>query len=264
MKKYKHRRKPRGTLNFVRLTFGKPEESGLIDANFPDTKDQIENEILKRFLKDSENHPEINIKFISQPKQNIENDLDFSIQTSDGECYFELMEFAPLENERGGYDSISPIRNPYYDANWTFEKLKAKSNKYGEIANRTILLIYITDENFKLGSIALNILKYWTTTKPHGFKRIYIYMPLLNGGIINVVFPSKIDTTFDPEEYKNKKVTQISNSLIKINHSNGANSVTIQLTPMQCYESGLYIPSRLSQCPCGSGLRFKHCHGKIK
>jgi len=95
-------RKPTGTTGPLHVS---AEEAEFLQLEFPSTKEEIEEFIVEAFVRNSDSMP----LRISEWKQNHQNDFDFSVVTTEGPKFLELMEIAPLENLRGSYDK-HPVR----------------------------------------------------------------------------------------------------------------------------------------------------------
>ena len=85
-------RKPTGTIGPLHLS---DEEAKFLHFEFPRTKEKIESFIVEAFVRNSGSIP----LRITEWKQNQQNDFDFSVGTTDGPKFLELMEIAPLENQ---------------------------------------------------------------------------------------------------------------------------------------------------------------------
>ena len=112
--------KPTGNIGVVALS---PEGASFQRIEFPRTKDEIEEFIVKAFVGNSAGMPLQIVGF----SQNVENDFDFTINTSEGTKYLELMEVAPLENLRGSYAQAPDRYKPYDFALHVAEKITGKS-----------------------------------------------------------------------------------------------------------------------------------------
>lgn len=262
--KNKSRRKPRGVLQIAKIVSGNSEASGIVTIELPNSKDEIELEVLNQFITSVSKRQDIPVVFLGAPVQNKENDLDFLVETVKGRRWIELMEVAPLETEAGGYESAKSLRNAYDDAKWVFKKLKDKSDKYGDTAKEAILLVYTTEEKFSLGVTATKILKHWAATGDQSFEQIYLFRPGVEDGAVEIIFPTEFDAGFNPEAHKDQKALILDTSSIQLEQNEHGSSAKIFISPLQLLELGVIRPSRTSRCPCGSGERYKNCHGKLK
>lgn len=199
--------KPTGTIGPVRLS-GEGLEFQQID--FPRTKDEVEAFIVRSFLNSSGSLP----LAIDNFSQNEQNDFDFTINTSEGRKYLELMEIAPLENLRGSYQSAPSKYKPYDFAEYIFKKMMGKSDKYqGAASSNICLLIYITDWAFTLSETIVALLQYWAAHKQHSFQYVFCYSPIdQNAGVTKLIFPTPLEfwSGFNPEAFRNNEVINLS------------------------------------------------------
>lgn len=119
--------------------------------------------------------------------QNEENDLDFTISTSQGAKLLELAEFAPLQ-EFGPRFADAPR---FLDQSIKFELalgLITKKSKHQGGAGR-VLLIYTTEHAFELDDLTMELLKREFTKSPPQFDRVYNLVPVGDFALVSEIYP---------------------------------------------------------------------------
>jgi hypothetical protein len=179
-------------------------------VSFPRTKDEIERFIVESFAKGP-----IPGGFVVQAvRKNKENDFDFSIDSSHGRMYLELMEVAPLEALRGSYEQAPSSYNAYDLARFIHGKVMAKSQRYVGVKNTPVaLLLYITNWTFTLSETSVALLQFWMAMQLHAFKYAFAHHPVdESGGRTSLVFPTPVGfwKDFDPERLRENVVHNIS------------------------------------------------------
>lgn len=200
-------RKPTGTTGPLQVS---AEGAEFLQLEFPKTKEEIETFIVEAFVRNSGSMP----LQISDWKQNPQNDFDFSVETSEGPKFLELMEIAPLENLCGSYDKAPSSYKPYDFAAYILAKINGKSERYRGAASSNIgLLMYVTDWAFTLSQTLIALLQYWTAHQSHSFQYIFCYSPInTECGVANLIYPTPIDfwENFNPEAYRENVVNNLS------------------------------------------------------
>lgn len=249
-----HRKKPRG--RDETLGIGPSGEVVFIGIDLPATKEGIEWKYAESFVKNTKlpfSCIELSI--------NETDDFDLTIETDDGRVFLELMEIAPLSE--GVTHATAPNTNNSYEmAEFVLGKIQTKSRKYtSKCQPRIGLLLYSTDFKFSLSSTAIALLQYWLQATAHCFEFVYIHdlhpnlPPTASNqnqvvtGKSQIVFPSPSDywLGFDPSQYRESTCIHLDVREFKP-------------MPVGWFPTPLF-PSRNRGCECGSGLRFKHCHG---
>ncbi len=211
----------------TRVTIGPVKFSGegieFQKIDFPRNKEEVEAFIVRSFLNSGGMLP-LTINGFSQNEQ---SDFDFSIDTSEGKKYLELMEIAPLENLRGSYQSAPPKYRPFDFAEYIFKKMMMKSDKYqGVISSNICLLVYITDWAFTISEKVVTLLQYWTANKTHSFQYVFCYSPIdQSTGDARLLYPTHFEcwSDFDPEIFRGFEVINFSPLRWQFDH--GDNSV---------------------------------------
>lgn len=196
--------KPSGISGFFGVGF---DEKGHISGRFEQTafspeKADIEKQMTVSFLAAMNKYcasPDETFP-LSNPKQNQENDLDFSIESPNGPAYLELMEIAPL---KGPYKTAPPSYRPYDFAKAVLGGIHAKSRHYVGIQGRDLyLLLYVTHWAFTPSDSVLNCLRYWLARETHVFRGVFMFYMLDSlEGAPYFLFPFPPDplASFDPE-----------------------------------------------------------------
>jgi len=199
--------KPTGNIGVVALS---AEGASFQRIEFPRTKDEIEEFIVKAFVGNSAGMPLQIVDF----SQNDENDFDFTIRTTEGTKYLELMEVAPLENLRGSYAQAPDRYKPYDFALYVAGKIIGKSERYeGSAGSQICLLIYITDWAFTLSETVIALLQHWAATTSQSFQYVFCYSPFDRvTGDAKLIYPTPAEfwNGFDPEQYRDNEVFNFS------------------------------------------------------
>ena len=137
-------KKPVGRCGPIRITPAGPVRELL---QFPADKAERERMIADLFVLNRA-IPRGDDKFgpFANPRQNDENDLDFTIETRDGAKLLELAEFAPLAALKTSYQK-APRQLTMRDCAQLFFEVIMKKSKHQGGANR-LLLIYKTHDAF--------------------------------------------------------------------------------------------------------------------
>ena len=200
-------RKPVGVSGAIWVTSAGPKFQ---TVPFPETKEEIEAYIAQSFS--SQVLPGgLVIRSIHQNKQ---NDFDFTVKTSEGSKFLELMEIAPLENLRGSYELAPSTYKPYDFAGYILAKVLGKSSRYAGVRkSKIVLLLYVTDWSFSLSETTISLLQFWLTTNEHCFEYVFLHEPTdTNSGKTHILAPTRKThwLTFDPESYRDNEVRNLS------------------------------------------------------
>ena len=176
---------------------------------FPDEKDDIEEVIVSRFIMSAKEKFK-EFFFISQPRKNELDDFDFTVKTQKGEAYLELMEIAPLDLYKAGYEKAPKTYDRCELAEYVVSKVVGKSENYPNNLKRELfLLLYVTDFKFSFSDTTIQLLRYFITLQPVKFDVIFLYTPLDNkDGVVNWIHPMDKEefNGFDPEKYRGKVI----------------------------------------------------------
>jgi hypothetical protein len=196
--------KPSGTSGFFQV---RANEQGDISGAFVPTpysteKAEIERQMIVSFISSMNKNLATSGEefFLSNPKQNQENNIDFTVDSPNGLAYLELMEIAPL---KGPYTTAPSIYKPYEFAKAVLAGIKKKSDHYARTHGRDIfLLLYVTHWSFIPSSSTLACLRYWLARESHRFRAVFsFYLLDPSEGVPQWIFPYPPDLlcSFDPE-----------------------------------------------------------------
>ena len=180
------RRKPRGLNAALKIKgAGQPE---LVPNVLPDEKAAIEARILDLTLKANEAQEVQLYELEGLPVQNPENDYDFTLPTTSGIEYLDLVEVVLKGGYQGAPTSIA-IGNM---VDQMFALVKRKARKYG-MRRRSIihLLMYSTHWKFLPSESVIALLSLYCHRKQHGFKTVAVMMPIMDdASVLWRCFPS--------------------------------------------------------------------------
>lgn len=126
------------------------------DIDFPTDKEGIERYVAQQFVMHPPND-EVEFFLANTLQQNLQDDLDFSVDTRNGNKYLELMEFAPLSELRGDHDHVPTQHNVGVMADFFLRQVGKKSIKLSKVPN-VFLVTYVTER-------ALNLMPYLRVIK---------------------------------------------------------------------------------------------------
>jgi hypothetical protein len=183
------KRKPQGVSGAV--GFGH-EGGSFRPIEFPAGKAEREELIANLFAKAfdqwvaGESTP--SLKPFSNLGQNQENDLDFTVTTSDGEKLMELVEFAPLDQHGPKFEDAPAEMSPRTKANLCSDVVQKKSDHQGG-ADR-FLVIYATEHGFWLDAFTIEWMRRQLSANPPRFDRVYyISVHDLESASVSEIFP---------------------------------------------------------------------------
>lgn len=166
-------------------------------------KAEVERQMAAGFIESMNKHLAANGEsfFLSEPRQNVENDYDFTVSSYGRPADLELMEIAPL---KGPYEAAPHSYRPYEFAKAILSGITAKSGHYSRASSprELFLLLYVTHWSFLPSESALACLRYWCAREPHVFSAIFVFHFLDSiEGVPSWIFPYPTDllVAFDPE-----------------------------------------------------------------
>jgi hypothetical protein len=162
--------------------------------SFPGPKDERERLIARLFVEGFDNwvamESEPSFAPFSQPEQNQENDLDFTVTTSQGVKLMELAEFAPLSKHGPNFANAPKVLDPTEKAFLAHGLVQEKSAHQGG-ADR-FLVLYATEYGFWLDPITIERMRRLLAKEPPNFDRVYfISVHNLNSGSVSEIYPGK-------------------------------------------------------------------------
>ena len=186
-------KKPRGTPYHFSVNTGgglPPQEMTKHELHLPHDKASIERQIAEGFAIDSRNY-ELYAHIITDPVQNGEHDIDFTVETDRGAMGLELVEYAPVG--KLGFSGPKPNKyDPVERAREVIELIKSKNNKYRQYNKfqELMLLVYVTDNAWALDIFSLQAIRFLARTENTVFRCIAYYKPIQGAsGIVHRVFP---------------------------------------------------------------------------
>ncbi len=198
--------KPTGKTGLVRVSARPDGTTAKFESlEWPKTKETIERFVVNAFVRDAttQNVLPFTINYV---ESNPLDHLDFTLRTSAGQKYLELLEVAPLDDGAGAFDRVPSTNAPYDFSRWILSRILRKSMHYGpRLARGTILVLYITHWSLVPSQAGLALLQYWTAHEPHNFEAIYFCAPVTqDSSIVELVFPTSRDRWigFDPEAWR--------------------------------------------------------------
>lgn len=144
-------------------------------TKLPGNKAEREQLVAELFVKGFESwvasESEPTLKPFGAPKQNDENDLDFSISTGLGDMLMEFAEFAPLA-EHGPKFEFAPESLPPKEKGELATALVTKKSEHQGGESR-FLVLYVTEQGFWLDPFAIEWMRRLLTAKAPKFDRVY-------------------------------------------------------------------------------------------
>jgi hypothetical protein len=180
MAKNKHKRrtpkKPTGQIGPL-LTIARDRSSSFTPIKWPESKLELERYILAHAVRSAANAGSNLYDLSGEPKQNPEQDFDFTLQTARGLEYLDLMEIAPLAWVGGPHHKAPASYNHGEFSDAIYEQVLIKSRKYGSPSVPIHLLLYPTDWRLRVSVGVQNLLSYMCRLSDHSFKTIVYYSP---------------------------------------------------------------------------------------
>ena len=196
------RKKPTGSSGFFRVTGS--GEAAPVEQPHSDNKAEIERAIVDIFLR-SHTYFTGEPFFLSNPRQNKEDDFDFTVTSPLGDAFLELMEIAPLSESGGSYEKASSGYKAGELATAIINQIFKKSRRYRP-KRELFLLLYLTHWTFALGTSAIQLLRYKLAKRRHVFNAIFYIAPLDDKvGALHWLYPVPPEylLNFKPEEHEN-------------------------------------------------------------
>jgi hypothetical protein len=195
------RKKPTGRSGFYRVTGA--GEGASVDNPQPDEKAEIEGNVVDMFLR-SHTYFTGEPFFLSNPRQNKENDFDFTVTSPRGDADLELMEVAPLSDFGGSYEGAPAIHTAGDLAAVISRGIFKKSKRY-KPKRELFLLLYLTHWSLAPGQATIQLLRYRLNKQRHVFSAVFYFAPLDGEvGVVEWLFPVPpgMLLNFKPEDYE--------------------------------------------------------------
>jgi hypothetical protein len=159
---------------------------------FPEDKTERERLIANLFVKAFDRwvatQSEPTLAPFGQPKQNEENDLDFTVETSVGPMQMELAEFAPLSDFGPRFADAPRSLHPREKAEHAIKLIDMKSAHQG--GERRFLVIHATEHGFWLDPNTIERMRRAFQKSPPRFDRVYwISIHSLDEASVSEIFP---------------------------------------------------------------------------
>jgi len=165
-------RKPTGTSGVLIVGGGKQR---FIRTQYGTSKEEVEDFFMKAAMRSNLGEA---LNLIGEPIRNRENFFDYSISTTRGQEYIDLMEIAMLEKVAGSYDRMPETTDSGLFADYVWEQIDRKSSHYGGKPRSNLhLLLYSTDYRFDLTDSAEELIAYFANCRPHAFNSIFNFEP---------------------------------------------------------------------------------------
>jgi hypothetical protein len=194
--------KPTGRSGFFRIYAS--GEATPVENSRPTNKAEIEQAIVDMFLR-SHTYFTGEPFFLNNPRQNAENDYDFTVTSPKGDASLELIEIAPLAEVKGDYEKVSAGHRAGDLAKAVGDAIFKKSNRY-QPKRELFLLVYRTHWSFSLGFAAIQLLRYRLSREQHVFSAVF-YLNPIDGtvGELHWLYPVPPDllANFRPEDAEN-------------------------------------------------------------
>jgi hypothetical protein len=196
-------RKPTGDIGPISID-GPTGQVQFHGVEFPSNKEAIERFIAFPFTANAHAKGWFPFKLLGPPEQNPTDHFDFTLRTSAGIKYLELMEVhlrdIGVELPTGQFRY-----NSYEVARCLLDRIQAKSNKYqGATSHGVILLTYATHWQFCLDDCVYWLLGYWLKQSPPMFEMVFDVSWLDPSAFQSrTLFPSDKDFSgFEPERFR--------------------------------------------------------------
>jgi hypothetical protein len=199
----RRRKKPIGRSGYFRVTAS--GEAAPVEQLRPDEKAEIEKHIVDIFLR-SHTYFTGEPFFLSNPRQNAEDDFDFTVTSPAGDAFLELMEIAPLSKSGSGYEAAPPGYRAGDLATAITDRIFKKSKRYKKPKRELFLLLYLTHWAFALGTATIQLIRYKLSKRRHVFNAVFYLAPLDNEvGVLHWLYPVPPDFLFNfrPEDHEN-------------------------------------------------------------
>jgi hypothetical protein len=136
------------------------------------------------------NQSEPSLAPFAEVVQNEENDLDFTLVTSQGPMRMDLAEFAPLREHGPRFENAPLQLHPTQKVPLALELILSKSAHQG--GRDRLLVLYNTEQAFWLDPVSIEKLRRKLSSAPPNFERVYFVSPHnLTEGSVSEIYPGK-------------------------------------------------------------------------
>lgn len=244
------RHKPQGASGPIKIGSGDVEWQVI---QFPEHKAERERLIARLFVESFSNYvamqSEPTLSPFGPPRQNQENDLDFTVLTAQGEKLMELAEFAPLKTHGTTFANAPKTLDPKEKAARALELIQHKSARQG--GAERFLVLYNTEHGFWLDDFTIERLRRQLANEPPNFDRVYyVSTHDLNSASVSEIYPGTPHHRFGDRTDK-----QLDEVNVTLPHP--AEMIidrTVEWTGVVCF-NGRLIPARMRAGYRGIQLR---------
>jgi hypothetical protein len=228
----KNRKKPRGIIGPVELG-PKQVGGGFQPIQFPETKPEIEEYILNCAIRSAEKMGMPLYNLTRKPDQNPENDFDFTLFTTQGTEYLDLMEVMPLAWVNGPHERAPASYNNGEFADAVYVEISKKAEHYKGATNIAIhLLLYPTDWKLRLSSGVQNLLAFFCQRDKLHFKSIATYLPDdQSQGEVTILYPSPSESFVQFDETTARQRVTLVGDFTKVEFDENG-SVIVPFAPL--------------------------------
>jgi hypothetical protein len=171
-----------------------PDGVAWVLTELPDNKAEREQLIANLFVKGFEEwvatESKPSLRPFGAPRQNEENDLDFTVSTGLGDMLMELAEFAPLDEHGPKFESAPKSLAPKEKAELAASLVQKKSIHQGG-ADR-FLILYVTEQGFWLDPFAIEWMRRFLESAPPKFDRVYyISIHTITEASVSEIYPGQ-------------------------------------------------------------------------
>jgi len=200
--------KPIGKTGHTRITRAN-ESPEFVTVPFPTAKEEVESYVARPFVQAASDDGLFPFDVLEPPHQNPTDDFDFTLRTSSGDRYLELLEV----HLRNIVESKGQSGQASYDvhavARYVLGQILEKSRRYGSTQG-IVLLTYVTHWQFALHDSVLHLLAYWLLLRPPPVFQQVFYMSFLDAGSVEETLlyprPDSAPPGFAPEQYQGSRV----------------------------------------------------------
>jgi len=177
----------------------------VIAAHLPTNKEQLEAFFASRFVVSFDQQKPLGPNVtIANLVQNTTSDLDFSIACPAAD-YLELAELNPRSEEFGRVAYRTGRLDVYSYAKWMYFRIIAsKQRKYGHIAHRCMLLLYVTHWQFLPSESVVACLRSFCATRGCGFAAVFVLLTNGSDLVIPVITHPWVDSLPHPKGFKGR------------------------------------------------------------
>lgn len=215
------------------LVLGSEAERRFDPITFPETKAAVEKFILDCAFRSAKKFGVRMMDIQEEPKQNAENHFDFTLKTTKGIEYLDLVEIIPSSWVGGPHSYARGGYNIGEFADAIYSEIEKKSRHYGKQDGIQVnLLLYVTESNLTPHPPVLDLLSFLCSKRDLGFRSIWVYIPdNQETGQIRTLFPTPDGyfQTFDETLARNRGILMADFSTAKPADSGG---FVVKLSPI--------------------------------